>query len=414
MLKTELLEIISNGESSGIEFKRDDIRPEDLGKEIVALANLQGGRILLGVEDDGTISGIQNRGRSSTEEWVMQCFRDKVHPLIIPYYEEVVVAPDLKVAVITIEQGSSKPYVLRHNGQERIYIRIGTTSCDATREQQARLYGIGGLLHPEVMLVSGTSIGSLDMDRVRNYLFNIIKDPENPATKEQWIERLTGLSFIAPAQNGNTPCTIAGLVSFGVSPRRFLPQAGIRFMVFQGTDKTYRALIDETIDGPLFNRLRVSENGTLENVDHGLIERLSSLIRPYISLEGDSINNGMQRERTWLYPWEAVRETIINAIAHRDWTRSVDIEITVYSDRLEVISPGGLQNSMTIEKMIAGQRSPRNPLIVNLLRDYGYVDARGMGVRTKVIPLMKSENNQEPIFEARDDYVKVILYKRLR
>lgn len=68
MLKTELLEIIANGESSGIEFKRDDIRPEQLAKEVVALANFQGGRVLLGVEDDGSVSGIQ---RPKLEEWVM-------------------------------------------------------------------------------------------------------------------------------------------------------------------------------------------------------------------------------------------------------------------------------------------------------------------------------------------------------
>jgi len=66
-------------------------------------------------------------------------------------------------------------------------------------------------------------------------------------------------------------------------------------------------------------------------------------------------------------------------LAHRDWTIAVDIELSVYSDRLEIISPGKLQNSMTIEKMIAGQRSPRNPLIMDILRDYAYVDARGMG-----------------------------------
>ena len=67
MLRAELIEIISNGENSVVEFKRDDIRPEQLAKEVVALANLQGGRILLGVDDDGTISGLQ---RVNTEEWV--------------------------------------------------------------------------------------------------------------------------------------------------------------------------------------------------------------------------------------------------------------------------------------------------------------------------------------------------------
>ena len=413
MLKTELLEIIANGENSGVEFKRDDTRIEDLGKEIVALANFQGGRILLGVDDDGTISGIQNRGNSSTEEWVMQCFRDKVHPQIIPYYEEITVEPALKVAVITIEQGASKPYVLRHKGQERICIRSGTTSRDASREEQARLHSLGGLLHSELFPVSGTNIDSLDLERIENYLSDVIKDIDIPSTDDQWKERLSGLGFVDNATSENMPCTIAGILSFGIFPRRFLPQAGIRLMVFDGSDKTYKAKIDEVIDGPLFNRMRLSESGNLEKIDDGLIEKFTRMIRPYIFPEGESISEDMTRERVGLYPWEAIRETLINAIAHRDWTRSVDIEVTLYSDRLEVISPGAMQNSMTVEKMIAGQRSPRNHLIVDLLRDYGYVDARGMGVKTKVIPLMKSENNQAPIFKATDDYVKVILPQKI-
>ena len=91
MTKAELLELIENGESSGVEFKRDDVRPEQLAREVVALANLQGGRILLGVEDDGTISGIQ---RANLEEWVMDTvFGRYVHPLIIPFYEEVQLEP---------------------------------------------------------------------------------------------------------------------------------------------------------------------------------------------------------------------------------------------------------------------------------------------------------------------------------
>jgi len=87
LLKSELLEIISNGENSGVEFKRDDIRPEQLAREIVALANLKGGYILLGVEDDGTISGIT---RSNLSEWMADTvFGRYVHPQILPYYEEM-------------------------------------------------------------------------------------------------------------------------------------------------------------------------------------------------------------------------------------------------------------------------------------------------------------------------------------
>jgi predicted HTH transcriptional regulator len=82
-----------------------------------------------------------------------------------------------------------------------------------------------------------------------------------------------------------------------------------------------------------------------------------------------------------------------------------------YADRIEVKSPGALQNSMTAEKMLAGQRSPRNPLIVDVLRDYGYVDARGMGVRTKIVPLLVKQNGVPPEFEATDDYLLVRMYR---
>jgi ATP-dependent DNA helicase RecG len=109
---------------------------------------------------------------------------------------------------------------------------------------------------------------------------------------------------------------------------------------------------------------------------------------------------------------EAIREVFINALAHRDWTRFVEIEIGIYIDRLEVISPGALPNSMTIEKMISGQRLARNLIIAEVLRDYGYVDNRGMGVRTKVIPLMKAQNTVEPVFEATEDYLKTVLYRK--
>ncbi len=407
MLRSELLEIIANGENSGVEFKRDDIRPEQLGKEVVAFANLYGGRILLGVEDDGTISGIQ---RPNLEEWVMNTvFAAKVHPMILPFYEEIAMPGGRRVAVVSFSQGTAKPYVLRHNNREDIYIRVGSTSRLATREQQARLFASGGILHPETLPVSGTSFASLDLDRLRDYLKNVIRDPEVPESETDWIRRLLGIGFMIEASDTYTVCTIAGLLLFGIAPRKFLRQAGIRLMVFEGDTKEYRALTDEIIDGPLVGRWALDEEGTRALVSHGIIERFAEMIRPFISREENGIDEKMRRSTLLNYPWEAIRESVINALAHRDWTRFVDVEITGYSDRLEVISPGALQNSMTVEKMIAGQRSPRNPLIVEVLRDYGYVEARGMGVRTKIIPLMKQHNKADPVFEATDDYLKTML-----
>ncbi len=404
MLRNELLEIIANGENSGVEFKRDDIRPDQLAKETAAMANFQGGRVILGVEDDGTISGLQ---RDNTEEWVMNVIRDKIHPLILPFYEEIKIQDDKVVAVITFPQGVSKPYVVREGGAEKIYIRVGSTSRLATREQQMRLFELGGMLHTEALPVPRTDITCLDMARLQNYLEDILNDPDVPRTDNEWEKRLLGLGFLIES-GGIIYCSVAGLVLFGKNPRRYLKQAGIRVFAFKGQDKEYQALMDEIIDAPLVGRWTITESGK-ELTDNGLIERFLDQIKPFITLEPNYIDENFRRETIWLYPYHAVREAVINALAHRDWTRFVDIEVGIYYDRIEVISPGALLNSMTVEKMISGQRSPRNPIIMEVLRDYGYVDFRGMGVRTKIIPLMKKFNHTEPIFEETEDYLKTVL-----
>ena len=181
-------------------------------------------------------------------------------------------------------------------------------------------------------------------------------------------------------------------------------------MAFNGTDKSYQALDDTTLDGPLVGRFGRQSDAS-ELIERGLIETLMDRMRPFITIEGATLADGLRRQRTWHYPPQALREAIINALAHRDWARAREVEIVAYADRLEIVSPGALQNSMTIEKMLAGQRSPRNPIIVEVLRDYGYVDTRGMGVRNKIIPLMREANGIEPRFEATEDYVKIVLFR---
>lgn len=408
MLKSELLEIIANGENSGVEFKRDDVRPEQLAKEIVALANFEGGRVLLGVEDDGAITGLN---RDDAERWVMDVvFGRYIHPRILPYYEELNI-DDRRVAVITVRAGTSKPYVVRHNDSENIYVRMGSVSRRATREQQARLFASGAMLHAETMAVSGTSLSDLNLERLGAYLLLYIKDAELPQDERVWVERLTGLGFMVVDVDTRALCTIAGLVLFGRHPRRALPQAGVRWMAFSGTEKQYGALDDALIDGPMVP-LMSDEGGGPERVEQGLIERILERMLPQVSEENATLDENMRRVRRWHYPPEAIREALLNAIIHRDWTRSVEVEVVAYADRLEVTSPGALQNSMTIEKMLAGQRSPRNPLLVDTMRDYGYVDARGMGVRRKIVPLVREVAGEDARFEAQDDFVRVIMPRR--
>ena len=129
----------------------------------------------------------------------MNVMQDKIHPMLLPFCEEVRIDDNLTVAIVSFPQGISKPYVVRHQGREEIFIRVGSTSRLATREQQMRLFEIGGMLHTEVMPVPRTDISSLDEASLLNYLRDILRDPDIPETQEQWQQRLLGLSFLTQA-----------------------------------------------------------------------------------------------------------------------------------------------------------------------------------------------------------------------
>jgi len=161
------------------------------------------------------------------------------------------------------------------------------------------------------------------------------------------------------------------------------------------------------IDGPLV-ALWTGDHSQ-PPVDDGLIERLSSRMKPFIEMYSDVLLDGLRRDIGLRFAAGAVREAMVNALVHRDWTRPLEVEIVNYADRLEVTSPGALQNSMTIEKMLAGQRSARNPVVMEVMRDYGYVEQRGMGVRRKIVPLTRDFTGRDAKFEVTDDFVRVTL-----
>lgn len=405
MLSCHLPEILANGENSGIEFLPEAIEPAGLAMHVVAMANLKGGSILLGVEDDGSISGIQ---RPDLEHWVMDTvFGRYVHPLILPYYEVVSLDDGKRVAVITLTEGTAKPYVVRDAPREEVYVRVGSTSRRATREQLARLFESGGMLHAELLPISGTALNDLDRARLEDYLLRVVGEPTAPADEGAWHQRLIGLGLMVARDDGAPVCSIAGLALFGHSPRQKMRYAGVRWMSFNGVDMSYQAQDDSVVDGPLV-ALWTGDHGQ-PPVGDGLIEHLSSRMKPFIEVQSDELQNGLRRNTGLRFAAEAVREAMVNALVHRDWTRPVEVEIVNYADRLEVTSPGALQNSMTIEKMLAGQRSARNPAIMEVMRDYGYVEQRGMGVRRKIVPLTRDFTGRDAVFEATDDFVRVTL-----
>ena len=264
------------------------------------------------------------------------------------------------------------------------------------------------MLHAELLPVSGSAIADLDRARLLDYLSRVLAD-EVPRDEQAWRDRLCGLGFMAERAAGPPVCTIAGVVLFAHRPRRLLRQGGLRWMAFSGNDMDYQSLDDKVLDAPLVGLWSVAGNGQVFRANSGLLELFMERAQPFLSEESAELVENLRRARRWFYPPDAVRECLLNALAHRDWTRPAEIEVVRYCNRLIVTSPGALQNAMTVAKMLAGQRSARNPIIVEVLRDYGYVDARGMGVRRKIVPLVRQYTGNEAAFEATDDFLRITL-----
>lgn len=390
MNRTELMEIIRNGESSGVEFKRDDVHPQSLAKEVASLANLEGGCILLGVEKDGTVTGLT---RPDIEEWVMNiCSNNLIQPAIIPYFEVVLCEGDKKIGVITIPEDSpDKPYKALRGSQWVTFVRMGSTSREASREQEQRLYQASGVLRYDIKPAPGSSLKDMDMNRLINY-FRDIRGQDCPEQEEieQWETLLINTEIMVESRDKAIP-TVGGILLFGKNPNRYLPQAGISAVAYPGAEKDYEAVERKTIRGPIVARLAGEE----DIVDTGLVERAIEFVRRNTRSKSYLVQG--RRIDKPDYPEEVIRETIVNAIAHRDYTISgTDIELSIYRDRLEVISPGRLPNTVTIERMKAGCRVSRNELIKEVLRDYHYVEATGLGVPRKIIAGMLEHNGTEP------------------
>ena len=394
--------IIAGGENAKTEFKRDDrtLRPERLAREIVAFANMNGGMIVIGVEDDGAVSGVTRR---NLQAWLMDTVIGRyVDPQIVPDYDEFVL-DGKQIAVVTVPAGSAKPYAVRQQERTDYYIRLGDTVQRAGREQMARLFQSGGLVSVEKMPVHGSSLADLDMRRLEDYFLNVLGEDDVP----DWQRTLLNRELLVADEWRQEVCNCshAGVVLFAREPRRRMPQAGIRLLVFPGTDMDYDANLDEVLDIPFVG---LKERREREFIEQSLPNRVLSYLQAHISRER---LEGMRRLRHWDYPTEVIRELLVNAFAHRDWTRPSDVQLTVYADRLEVHSPGALPNGVTVEKAKEGLRVPRNPNIVNILRDYDFMEHRGMGIRRKVIPLTRAHNGTDPVFDATEDYLKVTLRK---
>lgn len=404
--RSEVIELIEGGENSGVEFKRDKVRPEQLAKEMAALLNMQGGYILLGVEDNGDVSGL-TREPKQVEQWVMQAARDNLDPPDVPFWSVVEWQPGIYVGVITLPTDpSGKPYRVKQGGAWITKLRVGTTIRDATRQEEARLHQQAGAFWYGLKPIAGAVLEYLDDLRLEDYFRRVLRMRQIPERgSDGWSTLLYNHGFAAGGPEHFIP-TVSGMLLFGSAPSRHLPQAIIRAICYDSDEQDYATLADETLDGPMVPLIDSSERIT----ELGLADKAWEFVR--LNIRPSARLDAMRRIDLREYPEEAVRECVTNALIHRDYgIAGTGIMIVIYNNRIEVRSPGRLPNTMTPEKMQSGARYARNQTLMNVMRDYGYVDDRGMGVKDKIIPAMWENNRTVPQFISDDDSVTVRLWK---
>ena len=266
--------------------------------------------------------------------------------------------------------------LIRNDESSGVEFKRGTTTRDATREEEERLYQQSGRLRYGCKPVPGSAVEMLDPRRLRDYFARVVGgDAPADDDVDGWRALLVNLD-LATAAAGQVAATIDGMLLFGSNPKRFLPQSGIRAVCYTGEEPDYAVRADEDLKGPLVPL--GARDGSL--VELGLVDQAWDFVRrnttPTARLEG------ARRIDRWDYPGEVVREAVGNALVHRDYSiAGTDIMLAIFSNRLEVVSPGRLPNTVTPEGIRSGTRYARNQTLVNVMRDYGYVEARGMGVR---------------------------------
>lgn len=355
-----LLDLIHQGENSAIEFKSSDVHPDSLAREIVALANGQGGDIFVGVEDDGEITGLSFQHKRTTNawlEWVANIARENVIPAV-SVASAAVVLNDASVLHIRVPKGVDKPY---QTSKHQFLIRVGSTNRTATQAELMRLFQQSGVFHFDATGVDGTTIQSLNLYKLAGHFGKYNIDIQAEGDLPRLLQNIDVLTTDGRA-------TVAGLLVFGIEPQRYLQNASISFARFAGT----------AVTDPLTDKQLMEGNLDVQ------IDTALALIKNHIPQPST-----IQGARTVLtnpgYPAEVFRELLVNAAVHRNYAISGSrIRIQMFTDRIEFLSPGRLPNTITIEKVAHGVSYAVNPVIVKFMENMRYIDKLGRGLPTVV------------------------------
>jgi ATP-dependent DNA helicase RecG len=373
----EIWQLIKNGRGQRVDWFADQSQPEMLAVTMLAMANSQGGTVLLGVAGS-SVEGVHNV--SESVDLLLQAALSIEPPLIVPLPDVVRINGK---AVIILQIPPGMPHVYALDGR---YMQRQDTENVALKPHDLRhLIMERGEASYETEASRGAVLADIDWDKAKAYVSGL------SGMGETSIERVLIKRGCLVEQDGTVRPTNAGILLFGKDPQRFMRGADITAARFAGETMS-DTFTRQDISGTLPDQIRRAE---MFMVDH---------LR-----KGVQLGQTMARAENFEYPLEAARELVVNAVAHRDYHVSGDgIRLFIFSNRMEVTSPGGLPGPVTIDN-IKDERFSRNPAIVQVLSDLGFIERLGYGV-DRVIDLMRQQKLQAPRFEETASGFRVVLH----
>lgn len=350
-----------------------DLDVDVVAELLVAFANGDGGTIVVGVDRGGKPIG---HVYPEDVEGVLRRAETQCRPPIHTGWDQVDLA-GASVIAVTVPRSSE----LHSLSDGRVVIRMGTENRPLGGDAIRQLAATKSTADFEAEPVAGVKRSDLDEEIISEYIAKRGERQRRPIA----MPADEVLREIGALDDSDRP-TIAGLLLFCKNPQQFLPQAGLVFVKFIGTEPRGEGGLPgygrrEEIGGPL---ARVIENAW-------------NLVREEMRV--GAVVKGLEREELTEYPLFAVREALVNAVCHRDYRlKGRRIEIRMFSDRMEVISPGGLPGFITIDNLVEEHFS-RNPRLVAGLFQWGYIEELGLGI-DRMIEEMTQAGHAPPHFKA--------------
>ena len=376
-----------SGETKNIEYKVTlPDKSEKYMKTIVAFANTQGGKLIVGIDDKThQVVGVENDTLFQTMDGIANAVSDSCVPQIIPDIEPQTV-DGKTVIVVSVEAGKNRPYYMKSKGKDNgTYIRVAGTSRQAFPEKIKELEMEGARISWDELTCVGYPVSEDATEKLCQDIENFRKKAgmaELSVKKEQLINWK-----ILKQSEGQLLATNA----YALLTSDYFPFSKTQCAVFKGTDRAV-FLDKREFTGPIYTQIEEAVDFVLRNI------RLGATI------------DGLVRKEKYELPPEAIREMIINAHCHRNFSDESCIQVAIYDDRLEVTSPGGLYNGLTYEEVMNGHSKIRNKGIANIFSQMGLVEAWGSGIK-RIFNAAEEYGLPKPKFQEFDNMFRVELFR---